>query len=200
MIRRLFCLLAVFVIGSVSARAQFGIYGTVTGERLSGVGNFPTYDINGLTYRDYVNPLGGTGGIYYDFRSFGPVRIGVDVRGSILTSKRGAQAFSLGNGTRVNSALGGVRASFHTPIAALKPYIQASAGLGRSDYGLIGPVLKNNFEYHIFGGLDINLLPFMDFRAVELGYGGLNAFGSASHNYPLTSISTGIVFHLPSLP
>ncbi len=85
---------------------------------------------------DPVNPLGGTGGLYYDFLKLGPVRLGGDVRGSILTTKRGAFVTSNAGGTRIYSVLGGVRAAIHTPIAPLKPYVQFSAGLGRSDYGL----------------------------------------------------------------
>ena len=71
------------------------------------------------------------------------------------------------------------------------------AGVGRSNYGVIGPNLTNGFEYHLFAGADLRLLSVLDFRIVELGIGGLDASG---HNFPLKSISTGVVFHLPSLP
>src|SRR6202044_3984507 len=98
-----------------------------------------------------VNPLGGTGGAYWDFMKLGPVRLGVDARGSILTTKRGAYVNFDGPGARIYSVLGGVRASFHTPIAPLKPYLQVSAGLGRSDYGLQSSggavTVYSNFEY-----------------------------------------------------
>ena len=151
-----------------------------------------------------VDPLGGTGGVYYDFMKLGPVRLGADLRGSILTTKRGAYVNFNGSGARIYSALGGVRASFHTPISSLKPYIQASAGLGRSDYGLFTQgstngqvVIHNNFEYEGLAGLDIKLLPILDWRVAELGYGGLNPFGTYSHNYPIKQVSMGFVFHLP---
>jgi hypothetical protein len=150
-----------------------------------------------------VNPLGGTGGVYYDFLKLGPVKLGADLRGSILTTKRGAYVGANGPGAHIYSALGGVRASFQTPIKSLKPYIQGSVGLGRSDYGIFssggsGPnAIHSNFEYEGLAGLDIKLLPIMDYRVAEFGYGGLNPFGTYSHNYPIKQVSMGFVFHLP---
>ena len=107
-------------------------------------------------------------------------------------------------GARIYSALGGVRGVFRTPVKPLKPYLQLSAGLGRSDYGLFtqgstngSVVLHDNFQYEGLAGLDIKVLPIMDWRVVELGYGGLNPFGTYSHNYPIKQVSMGFVFHLP---
>ena len=148
-----------------------------------------------------VNPLGGTGGAYWDFMKLGPVKLGVDARGSILTTKRGAYINFDGPGARIYSVLGGVRASFHTPIAALKPYIQGSVGLGRSDYGLFNNGssgsngIYNNFEYQGLAGVDVRLLPMLDWRMVEFGYGGLDPFGTYGHNYPIKQVSSGFVVH-----
>ena len=150
-----------------------------------------------------ADPLGGTGGIYYDFLKLGPIKLGADLRGSIMSTKRGANVSFNDSGARIYSALGGVRAVFHTPIASLKPYIQGSVGLGRSDYGLSNTtpsgqvILYNNFEYEGLAGLDIKLLPIMDWRVAEFGYGGLDPFGTYSHNYPIKQVSMGFVFHLP---
>ena len=55
----------------------------------------------------------------------------------------------------------------------------------------------NNFQYEGLAGLDIKLLPIMDWRVVEFGYGGLDPFGTYSHNYPIKQVSMGFVFHLP---
>ena len=145
--------------------------------------------------------------MYYDFLKLGPLKLGADLRGSILHTKRGAYINFDGPGARIYSVLGGVRASFHTPIKSLKPYIQGSFGLGRSDYGLYvgrpasnqplpNPIF-NNFQYEGLAGLDIKLLPILDWRVAELGYGGLNPFGSYSHNYPIKQVGMGFVFHLP---
>jgi hypothetical protein len=242
--RKAVLFLAAAIATTTIAQAQLGVYGTISVNRLSGVQNSPFTPANApLTapscpqptpttplpttcrVNDSVDPLGGTGGVYYDFKTLGPVRLGVDVRGSITDSKQGAYTFSRGGGTRIYSTLGGIRASFHTPIKVVKPYVQASVGLGRSDYGLytafvlqppvtvtqpggqpvvvlpaiIGNkvVRYNNLQYEGFAGVDLKLLPIMDFRVVELGYGALNSFGTNSHTYPIGTISTGVVFHLP---
>ncbi len=185
------------------AHAQLGIYADFTGDRLSGLNTSPR-DFAGVAYNSSVNPTGGTFGAFYDFRNFGPARLGVDARYVHNSDTRSAQTNSVSAGTHLSSALGGVRASFHTPVKLLVPYAQISAGLGRSDYGIVlvansttGRITAqsvNNFEYHVYGGVDYNLLPMVSWRIVELGYGGLDAFGTYSHNYPIASVSTGIVF------
>src|ERR1700716_1427685 len=166
-------LAAVAVATSVSAHAQVGVYGMFTVDRLSNIQSSPLLP-SPAPRVDPVNPLGGTGGVYYDFMKLGPIRLGADLRGSILTTKRGAYVTNNGGGTRIYSALGGVRGVFHTPFAPLKPYVELSAGLGRSDYGLFtngAVVLHNNFQYEGLAGLDIKLLPIMDWRVAEFGYG-----------------------------
>jgi len=175
------------------AAAQLGAYGLFDGTRISNLTGQPSV-VTGQKLNS-TSPVGGVLGVFYDFRNVGPVRVGVDLRGSLLQTKRGADADFLGAGTHINSFLGGVRVSFHSPIKLLqlKPYLQASAGLGRSDFGL-SPNLSNGFEYHGYAGVDIKLLPILDWHAVELGYGGIDGNG---HNYPLASVSTGFVVHLP---
>jgi hypothetical protein len=200
MIRRSLVLLATVAAFDLSAHAQVGLYGTFTLQRMGGLSSSPIAPT--VAKSNTIDPIGGTFGVYYDWRDVGPVRLGFDVRGSDVTTKRGAQLTSVGSGARIYSALGGVRAVFHTPIRSFHPYLQASGGLGRTDYGLgnqngaAGVVqMTNNFEYHVYGGLDIRLTPYLDFRAVEAGYGGLNPFGNNSHNYPLESLSSGVVIH-----
>jgi hypothetical protein len=186
---------------TTSAHAQVGVYGMFTVDRLSNLQSSPLLP-SPAPQVDAVNPLGGTGGVYYDFLKLGPIKLGADLRGSILTTKRGAYVTSNAGGARIYSTLGGIRGVFHTPLAPLKPYVQFSAGLGRSDYGLFNApgghiTLYNNFQYEGLAGLDVKLLPIMDWRVAELGYGGLNPFGTNSHNYPIKQVSMGFVFHLP---
>jgi hypothetical protein len=200
--KAVFFLAAIAIVSSVSASAQVGVYGMFTADQLSNIASSPLPPVSTAPSdqrSNSVNPLGGTGGVYYDFKTWGPVRLGVDARGSILTTKRGAYVNFDASGARIYSVLGGVRASFHTPIAPLKPYLQVSAGLGRSDYGLQSSggavTVYNNFEYEGLAGLDIKLLPVLDFRLVEFGYGGLDPFGTYSHNYPIKQVSSGFVIH-----
>jgi hypothetical protein len=205
-------LAAVAVATTVSAKAQIGVYGMFTVDRLSNIASSPLPlppNSTGPAFAraNTVDPVGGTGGVYYDFLKLGPVKLGADLRGSIMTTKRGAYLNFNGPGARIYSVLGGVRGSFQTPVKSLKPYVQISAGLGRSDYGLYsGPpaagqpvpnAIYSNFEYEGLAGLDIKLLPIMDWRVAEFGYGGLNPFGTFSHNYPIKQVSMGFVFHLP---
>jgi hypothetical protein len=217
--RKAVLFLAAAIATSTIAQAQLGAYGTISVNRLSGQQSSPLAPLNadpagclgvaapGCKVNDSIDPLGGTGGVYYDFKTLGPVRLGVDVRGTITDSKQGVYTVSRGTGSRIYSALGGVRASFHTPIKIIKPYIQGSVGLGRSDYGLAlisgssafpGKIVTvNNLQYEGFAGVDLKLLPILDFRVVELGYGALDSFGTNSHTYPIGTISSGVVFHLP---
>ena len=181
---------------ATAAQAQLAVYGTVTVEHLSGINCLQTVCGSG---DGTINPIGGFGGVFYDFRTVGPVRIGVDVRaGSTIGNKNAATYFNSAR-PRIFSALGGVRASFKAPLPQLRPYVEGAVGLGRSNIAVpqdsSGRVNYNSgIEYRGLAGVDLMLLPAMDFRVVELGAGGLHNSGS---NYPMYSISTGLVFHLP---
>ena len=202
-LRKALLLLAVATFVTATAHAQLGVYGTFTANRLSNLKSSPLATNPGAINND-VSPLGGTAGVYYDFLKLGHVvKLGADLRGTITTTKRGAYTNANGGGARINSGLIGVRAVFNAPVLhhLLRPYLQGSVGIGSTNYGLLygnnGVALHSNFEYMGFAGVDIPLLPYMDFRIVELGVGGLNPFGNNSHNYPLQSVSSGVVFHLP---
>jgi hypothetical protein len=207
---RLPLVLFALAILSSAAHAQAGVYATFSVDRLSGIQSSPILPA-GIAYNNSVNPLGFTGGAYYDFKSFGPVRLGVDLRGSTVNTHRGAQVSSDGAGAHIYSGLGGVRMSFHTPVKYIKPYVEGAAGIGRSNYGVLtnssvtnfvtpGVQTINNLEYHGYAGVDLPFASFIDWRVFEVGYGALTRVGTGSHTYPIMSVSTGIVFHFPSLP
>src|ERR1700730_13621596 len=112
-------LAAVTAATTASAHAQLGVYGMFTVDRLSNIASSPLpapTTIGPNARNNTADPIGGTGGIYYDFVKLGPVKLGADLRGSILTTKRGANVSFNDSGTRISSALGGVRAVFHTPL------------------------------------------------------------------------------------
>lgn len=213
MVRKSALLFAAVLVLAVSAHAQFAVYGTATVERLSNIQSSPLLSSTSspsLTYNNAVNPLGATFGAFYDLRNVGPVRLGLDLRGSIITDKRGAAKAYNANGSHIDSGLVGVRVLFHAPRQWLRPYAEGAVGIGRSNYGLQLPVssttapplpayhLDNNFEYHVFAGLDLRASSILDIRIFEVGYGGLDPFGTNAHNYPLKSMSAGFVFHFPS--
>ena len=189
----LFALFAVFgFFGSKAAHAQFGVYGTVTGEQ---VHNLTCTDLGSnavgacATPTTTEKPYGANFGAYYDFRNLGPARLGFDLRGGVLnTNKNTADNTSSRDFIRQYTVLGGVRASFNTPFHLIRPYGEVAVG-----YAKFGPVYAYNTYTEAEGlvGIDVPVLPIMDIRAIEFGAGGL--FGSGTHS--LQSIGVGLVFH-----
>jgi hypothetical protein len=185
---------------SCVAHAQLGVYGMYEGTQVSNVSclgvGVPCTSGGGS-----VNPFGGVGGVYYDFKSFGPVRFGADLRGELLHANKSAASPIGGDGsTRVHDALGGLRASFTTPINFLRPYAQVSAGWASSDVANLNIETYTNYvKYEVFAGADIRVFPILDVRPIELGFGGMSRVGNGSGNSSLTvkSIGAGVVFHLP---
>lgn len=172
-------LLAAIAIAAMSAPAvgQTGIYGTFTGGHQGGIK--PPYPFTG-THGFWA--AGGTFGLYSDFIHAGPVRLGLDARGSILNSK----------GHKLDSGLGGVRVDFSAPMVPIRPYLQGSVGVGSTNFGG-GNVTSQGLLYQFLGGIDATVLPHIDWRAVEVGGGALRIHGT---NYPVVSVSTGIVLRL----
>src|SRR5665213_889236 len=92
--RRIFFLGALIGLGCAAvAQAQFAAYGMVSAERVKGyICGDP---IGGCASNDGTErPYGGTVGMYYDFRSLGPVRVGIDVRGNFLNASKSATAYT----------------------------------------------------------------------------------------------------------
>jgi len=212
--------------GAVAARAQVGIYGLYTGEHLSNIQCFSPASVScsngsaggavvsgvqqpGAT--GSINPSGFSGGIYYDFKNVGPVRLGLDARGGEGHSNKSA-AWSAGekNATEEYSALAGVRASMKTKYSWLKPYAEVLAGWTRSDatepckrdsYGLCTVVPFDNFvRYEALAGADIHLSSILELRVIELGIGNMNRIGNGTgqSSVGVKSVGAGIVLHLPS--
>jgi hypothetical protein len=187
------------------AHAQLAAYGTVTVRRMTDI---PYTEGSTSVTNGSFDPVGATGGLFYDFKTLGPVRLGADLRGSIENSTQGAYATANAGGGHIGSGLGGVRATFHVPFVPLKPYAEGMVGVARTNFGTqyntglatggvsntTGILLTTHLEYDVFAGVDIAILPLVDFRVVELGYGAVQG---SSHTYPVQSLSTGIVFHIP---
>ncbi len=211
--------LAVVLLGlgcAVAARAQAGVYVGFTATRLSGIQCFDPQGQCSST-GGVVNPAGIIGGAYYDFRTVGPVRLGIDLRGGTQHSNKSATSSAGGNNaTGLDTMLVGLRGSFHTRYSWLSPYAQVSAGYARSNatlpFGAAGlsgsgtPTARtedNFLMYEAFAGLDIHVFPVIDVRPIELGIGNMNRFGSTSAgdgpgSIGVMSIGAAIVFHMPS--
>jgi hypothetical protein len=195
------------LVGAVAAHAQLGVYGSYAGEKLSGIECFSassTLCSNNAqpAATGSVNPSGFWGGAYYDFRNVGPIRLGLDVRGGEGHANRSAST-SVGdkNATEEYSAMGGVRGSIKTKYSWLTPYAQIDAGWTRSNATEAIHINFDNFvRYEAFAGADLRLSSFLDLRAVELGIGNMNRFGSGTgtSSVGVKSIGAGVVLHLPS--
>lgn len=219
---------------SLTANAQLGIYATATGNWFGGVA-CPSFASPCAETDGKVKPFGGNFGAYYDWRNYGPLKLGFDARGAVQSAnKRADSAAGGGSIVRNYEALGGVRATFHTPVHWLHPYAEVAAGITRNNAsGLYTETITagaptpplfsyNPQNYTVYPmvkglvGLDIPILPFLSFRAIELGLGG--AFGSAPtlqvttingtsqttvvtqrspDSHGIQSIGAGVVFTLP---
>jgi hypothetical protein len=200
----------------VLARAQAGVYVGYTATQLSGITCFEAAPITCSSTGGKVNPAGVLGGAYYDFHTFGPMRFGLDLRGGDFHSNKSATSSAGGKGaTGFDFFLLGAKGSFRTHYSWLKPYVQVSAGYGRSnatepfDLGLSTTVVplpraEDSFVmYEGIAGVSIRVFSIIDLRPVELGIGNMNRIGSGGPgdgrgSIGVKSIGASIVFHLPS--
>ncbi len=182
------------VLVSSAAHAQFAVYGTITGERMSGITCLDPTGVCAST-DGVVRPYGANFGGYYDFRNVGPVRLGLDVRGDVLKGDKSAEFYQASSGLiRHYDALGGVRASLATPIRYIRPYAEFAVGYAKTNAAsaVAGTSVFNNYtEAKGIVGVDVPLLPYLDIRAIEFGGGAL--FGNGTH--AIESIGAGLVFH-----
>lgn len=191
---------AVVLASAAPLRAQFAVYGTITGERLSGINCLDPQGRCAATGGE-VKPFGGTFGAFYDFKTAGPVRLGVDARTSVMNSNKRADLYSSSAyGVRHYTALGGVRATFATPMKVLRPYAEVAGGFARSNLQVDAAsnydptkAYRNFSQVEGLVGLDLALFPMLDIRAIEFGAGEM--FGPSSHS--VQSIGAGLVFHFP---
>ena len=186
-LRRIFFLGALALSGVSAVRAQVGVYGMVSAER---IGGFTCATVTGCASSDgKERPYGGTLGAFYDFRSYGPIRVGADLRATFLNGNKSAELFSASSDlVRHYSGLGGLRATFRTPFKVLNPYAQISGGYGklRGSYGT-----QASAQVQGFAGLDLALFTNVDLRVIEVGAGEI--FGNNSHS--IQTIGLGLVFH-----
>jgi hypothetical protein len=198
--RRLSTLLASTLLGAATAaaHAQLGVFGTVTLDHVTGI---QCREATCGTNDGKVSAVGGGFGAFYDFRSVGPMRLGATVRGDVTTGNKNAAQFASEPKPRVYSALGGVRLMYPVRLFHLAPYVEGAVGMARTNAANPLPANSNGrtvypagLQFRGFAGVDLPLLPFLDFRVVELGAGAVRNSGST---YPIQSISSGVVLHFP---
>jgi hypothetical protein len=215
-----------------SAQAQAGVYVGYAATRMSDIACLSTAiacsngtaPVTGNTVSTgHLNPSGVFVGGYYDWRNFGPVKLGFDVR--YMDARSNKSAVTSGGGPNMvtsNTVLGGVRGSIGTPIRWLRPYLQASFGRTSSNVteptcitGAGGALLCGSstvispsprqydsfFTVEGFGGVDIRIGSYLSLRAIELGYGNMNRFGSGTSgttsSVGLSSVGGAVILHMP---
>jgi hypothetical protein len=165
------------------ARAQFGVYGEFN------------FAMDGSSYRDPTSMYGATVGGYYNLARIGPVVPGLDARGTFLTgSPFVAGSTCCGNNFHINSFLAGPRVSFSLRHLRVKPYAEFLVGVGSAAASYAGSPTTTGFAYQPTGGVDVALIPRLDWRVIEVSYQrgpGDNLVSNAQTGI----LSTGIVFH-----
>ena len=198
-------LLAALALAPVAHAQIFSVYGTyspahfsnvATGSVLSGTA---TYTEQYASY--WANGFGG--GVTFGILPIGPVRIGLDLRGSTKPGTVGA-----------DTAFAGIKVGVKAPLIPIRPYVQISGGyvatrtnnISTLTSGAINSTVGGTFtnKYAAFegiAGVDYHLVPFIDLRLIEIGAGkgydtGIN-FGTTNTQGTLTlfTVNTGIVVH-----
>ena len=166
-LRFLCALFALLLLASPAAHAQTGLYGGFNAAKI----NYPS---NKWAY-------GGMFGIYSEFVKVPPVRVGADLRFSILR---------LDTNTNLFSTMIGPRFAFHPVGLSLTPYAEGLIGEGRYSFGNnVGSATK--FQYEVLAGVDRPVVPHLDWRVLEFSYSGLSTV--QRQNLHLETLSTGLV-------
>lgn len=179
---------------ALPSRAQVvSIYGTFSPSHISNIPNGNSTASPGYVTADYWAPGVGAG-LTLNFIPVGPVKLGVDFRGS---TKPGTSGDDL--------ILVGPRLAVNLPLVRLKPYIQASGGYLRTRTALATSTIAGSTFTHTYGawevagGIDNPITPFFDLRLIEVGSGKgylVNSSGfSPDANATIFTLSTGLVFH-----
>lgn len=179
---RLLSVLLLF--SSLGALAQVGVYAEFSAAKLNVPNSTWIY--------------GPTFGAYYDPIHFVIGRAGVDARGSILGGS---------GSTQLQSGLIGPRVVLTPHVLPFMPYVEGLIGAGHTrftePYQTSGTATVDNmaFEYQFVGGVDMTVLPRIDWRIAEFSFGGVNgsasSFGGIVTSINPKTLSTGIVIRLP---
>lgn len=138
-------------------------------------------------------------GVYDNFVHLGPLRVGADLRGSYL----------FGSNDKYRSVLGGARVEVKPPLLPIRPYAEGLIGIAGTRSNQTGSFstassvsfsssFGTKFAYQILGGVDVTVLPHIDLRVAEVGYGRVSPVSSGVNtpSSSVTSLSSGVVLRL----
>jgi len=183
----------VLAMTTVAAHAQTGVglyfnpVATLVTNSVPDSGPYAFLGQNSTSAVFYGYNIGG----YYDFYHAGKIATAFDMRYSDLHS----------NNALLRDFLVGVRVSGQPFSHPLKPYIQASIGVGTTKAPQ-ATVHVSKLDYGIFAGADYAIARHVDFRIVEIGYGSLatastSTIAASGPSIPasrLINFSSGLVF------
>jgi hypothetical protein len=189
---RLRYVLAAVVLAAVaaSARAQVGVYVNPVFTKISN--NVPDHGPfaflgEGSTSRNF----GGLDfGAYYNISRGAGAKFGVDVRDTTVHSNNAS--------LNIFSVAGRVEAA---PLSyGFRPYAEVSVGAATSKAAQ-AQIHTTRGMFAILGGIDYPLSRHVDFRVIELGYGGVTVQNSYIYGGPnpigssrMVHVSSGLVF------
>ena len=177
-----------------TARGQLEAYVTYSPAHLSNVETGAVATTTGYTEQTASYWSSGVGGgVTVPILRLPFVSLNLDLRGSTRPGTNG-----------VDSALVGVKLALHPHVVRLKPYVQVSGGYldtrttNVSTVTVSGATEGGTFDnkyaaYEVLGGVDYPLVPFVDFRIVEVGAG--QGIGIDSRNATFVTVNTGLVVH-----
>jgi hypothetical protein len=159
-------LLTLFFIGiAVRAEAQIGVYAGFSGAPVGG---------SGAT----SSAFGPTLGVYAQSGRY--ISLGGDLRGTFLAR----------NGFNYFTGAAGPRLAFRAPVLPVRPYVEGLIGVASVKDGN-GSASSTNLNYQILGGVDMTILPHVDWRLIEFDY---SAASGSSVNAKI--FTTGLVLRL----
>lgn len=166
--------LAVFLLLSsacLAAPAQTAIYGAFTAS---------DYHVANVSWK-----YGPTAGIYWDPIGVPFLKAGADLRGSWMGS---------GDAT-LDSYQIGPRLQLHPRFVPVMPYVEALGGISHVNLGQgSAKTDANEFSWAFVGGIDITILPRLDWRLADYSWGKVENLGM---NVQPSQLSTGLVLRLP---
>jgi hypothetical protein len=180
-------------VAPAAAHAQTGLYLNPIAQHITNsVGDKSTFAFLGQNSTSQMF-WGIQFGVYSDFKTPYPFKLGLELRDSILH----------GSGASLNNFLVGIRIAgkpFDNPI---KIYIEPVLGSGSSKAPFTA-IRLNKIEYGGYAGVDYETHHHIDFRLLEIGYTSLDTAssetiggGAAVPSSNILSISTGFVFRFP---
>jgi hypothetical protein len=171
--KRMLGVFALLILAASCAQAQTGIYGAFSTSN---------YDVGNVGWQ-----YGSTFGMYYDHWGGPFLRAGIDVRAVLLGA---------GN-KKLDSGLIGPRLQLHVHprVLPIMPYVEALGGGARVTLGQGSAYMdESGPEVQLVGGLEMILLPRLDWRVAEYSWGSVLNVGRTMRP---STLSTGLVLRVP---